>query len=347
MKNLGGLIFLIFALMGCGQQGAGIDPKDQIVAITPANGALGVNASEAIKVVFAKPVDKAAIEASYQSPSSGLGPSEVDFVWEQGNTVLQIKPKQPLQYAELSFVNIGANGYIAMPESDYTKELALRRASLEPVRYTFSIAGLESSFSTLRKITETVQGGGGTYFTNPNRKASNFPQASQSIAIGNYAPDDAAVGFLGFSLFDFPSQIDAANILEAQLKVNVEGNTNDSIANLLKSYETCTNSGCADLYIEHIDIDPGHLQDSTQPLSVVTWPARRVVAKQLEPKVGYTSIGMLLDVQEVWKLWTQAERYLNVRFRFDNPQGQGFLSLENSDYGATRPPQLQLTYLAP
>src|SRR5262245_66580155 len=109
----------------------------------PSDGARGVRTDAEIGITFSAPMDASSVATAYTS--SDLPASAVTFAWNAGDTVLRIRPKEPLRSSA------GSNA-----------------ASVPAVTYTFSIAGSaraaqgqalaakQISFSVARAITQTL-----------------------------------------------------------------------------------------------------------------------------------------------------------------------------------------------
>ena len=69
-----------------------------VLAVDPANGALGVLADATITVTFSAAMDQASVEAGWQSID--LPAAAVAFAWNAAGDTLTVTPKAPLELAE-------------------------------------------------------------------------------------------------------------------------------------------------------------------------------------------------------------------------------------------------------
>jgi Bacterial Ig-like domain len=69
-----------------------------VLSTKPADGATGVAADATITIAFSKAMDRASVEAAWQSDD--LPASAVDFAWNAGDDTLVVTPHAPLEIAE-------------------------------------------------------------------------------------------------------------------------------------------------------------------------------------------------------------------------------------------------------
>ena len=76
----------------------GDDTAPTVLSTTPTDGATGVAADATITIAFSEAMDRASVEAAWQSDD--LPASAVDFAWNAGDDTLVVTPHAPLELAE-------------------------------------------------------------------------------------------------------------------------------------------------------------------------------------------------------------------------------------------------------
>jgi Bacterial Ig-like domain len=76
----------------------GDDTAPPVLSTTPADGATGVAADATITIAFSEAMDRASVEAAWQSDD--LPASAVDFAWNASDDMLVVTPHAPLELAE-------------------------------------------------------------------------------------------------------------------------------------------------------------------------------------------------------------------------------------------------------
>jgi hypothetical protein len=126
------------------------DPTDgedttppSVTMTTPSLDQTGVLTDAVIEVSFSEPMDKASVQAAWQSPE--LPANAVTFAWDDAGTVLTVTPNDPLVIAEIDGLEDPAEAYSFSINSAATD---LAGNGLEPE--------LSSSFTTARRWPTTV-----------------------------------------------------------------------------------------------------------------------------------------------------------------------------------------------
>jgi hypothetical protein len=226
---------------GAGSAGAGPQPQNTagagggapvstpgiptVLSVSPSNGASGVPADQTVTVTFSEPMDTAKVEQAYSS--SDLPASAVGFSWSADNTVLQIKPQQPLTLAS------GASPDTTQAQR-YAFEIGTGAVDLDGE----ALARFSSSFTTLRQFVQTLtpvldRNLSGNYRSD-NTYGDNscvFADPDGTICIGDSSNDNSAYrGFLTFDLSLLPAP--AKGVSAAALSMSVDSIRNSPFAAL-------------------------------------------------------------------------------------------------------------------
>jgi len=120
------------------------DPTPQVLAIEPANNAVGVRENASIKLTFSEPMDTASVEAAFSAPQIGA----VTFIWNLSNTEVTIVPGSPLRYAD----GVGDDPSVVQA---LTYELVLQTSAVSQQGMPLA-AATASVFSTLKQMDTTA-----------------------------------------------------------------------------------------------------------------------------------------------------------------------------------------------
>ncbi|MFB9995484.1 Ig-like domain-containing protein, partial [Deinococcus oregonensis] len=74
------VLLLALSLTACGGTSGPVGGAPELLAISPANGAVGVHKDTNIELSFNQPMNRASVEAAYVSFSEGLRRDQVTFV---------------------------------------------------------------------------------------------------------------------------------------------------------------------------------------------------------------------------------------------------------------------------
>jgi len=177
--------------------GAGaIDPSDtrapRVVAITPEDGAVGVDKDAVITITFDEPMDQASAQAAVQSPQLAGG---VTFSWDDTKTVLTVTPTTPLPYAT------GNDGVVANSFEVKVTTTAEDRAgnTLEKEATT--------QFSTLRLIGRSVPLIDAYNIFGEGSISNETTSSDCEPAIGDTTTNIGGRAFLRFDLSMLPDDI--------------------------------------------------------------------------------------------------------------------------------------------
>jgi hypothetical protein len=95
------VLLLTLSLSACdGGTPGPVTGAPELLAVSPANGAVGVHKDTNIEMSFSQPMNRASVEAAYVSFSDGLRRNEVTFVWNANSTKVTLDPKSDLSYAD-------------------------------------------------------------------------------------------------------------------------------------------------------------------------------------------------------------------------------------------------------
>ncbi|GGO19839.1 Ig-like domain-containing protein [Deinococcus humi] len=95
------VLLVTLGLTACGGGTPGpVTGAPELLAVSPANGAVGVRKDTNIELSFSQPMNRASVEAAYVSFSDGLRRDEVTFVWNANGTKVTVDPKGDLSYAD-------------------------------------------------------------------------------------------------------------------------------------------------------------------------------------------------------------------------------------------------------
>ncbi|HEX2878746.1 MAG TPA: Ig-like domain-containing protein, partial [Polyangiaceae bacterium] len=130
-----------------GNGSGGADPGEDttapsIAAISPEDGANGVQSDAQIVIEFSEPMNTASVEGAFDS---GNLPG-VDFSWNTANTILTLTPQSELSYAEGFDTSVVAEGYdfgIATGAQDLAGN---------------ALPAADFDFTTLRRIATVLSG---------------------------------------------------------------------------------------------------------------------------------------------------------------------------------------------
>lgn len=166
------LIPLAWLAVGCGHVDNGDDgvtPPDgpvtpgaaSVLAVSPADGEVGVSADVSITVTFSAAMDQASVESAWQS--TDLPASTVTFGWNASGDTLTITPAAPLVLAE------GTNPAVVTARP-YSFQIASSATTLDggalaaPLAVTFTTARrIRVSLTAVNALTRTMRGDGVVY----------------------------------------------------------------------------------------------------------------------------------------------------------------------------------------
>ncbi|WP_309572642.1 Ig-like domain-containing protein, partial [Deinococcus sp.] len=95
------VLLLALSLTACGGGTPGpVAGAPELLAVSPANGTVGVHKDTNIELSFNQPMNRASVEAAYVSFSEGLRRDQVAFLWNANSTKVTVDPKNDLSYAE-------------------------------------------------------------------------------------------------------------------------------------------------------------------------------------------------------------------------------------------------------
>ncbi|GHF54336.1 hypothetical protein HNQ07_003590 [Deinococcus metalli] len=328
------LLLLGLTLSACGGGTSGpTSGAPELLAISPADGAVGVHNDTNIELSFSQSMNRASVEAAYVSFSEGLRREQVTFVWNANSTKVTIDPKTDLKYAD---------------------------GTAAPITYAFlvgaSAAGqsgktlneTEASFKTARRFTATLgsQAALDGYTSGHEAAYSNNVVGFSPARTGGMTdmlPDvgSATVSVRAFYSFDLsgvplsvaPDDISAATLSLEQ--VNVYPAT--AYANMSTAAEH--------LILEHVNYGA---QLTTSDFGT---PALDLVTSSFSTDATYTrrSADVLAQIRN--DLANRADRGNRAQFRLrfpkDQPEGNyGFAEFATAE-DAARAPGLEIHYLAP
>jgi hypothetical protein len=193
--------------------------RPTIVAMTPADGAVGVRPGDTISITFDRPMKSYWVQQAFSSQTLG----DVEFTWTNGERVLTITPVNELELAEGEGLDpsvIDALEYdvtIAGTARD-TDDVELG----EDITFTFTTAkymvGLAPRVDSLTRTAlsnGTVHGSG---YTTLYAGDSSFADATQLMP------------FFAFDLADMP--LNDIEIVDARLELEITGLNNEPFADL-------------------------------------------------------------------------------------------------------------------
>lgn len=157
---------------------AGDATPPTVVGILPVDGANGVQSDEVIQITFSEPMNLSSVVSALEIDalaSSGYTPS-----WNADGTRLVITPNAPLAYAQGSSRSMEAQRYVI--------QLAATAADLAGNSLA---SAFESSFATLRRITESLPatrvGELDTYGASQGNPPKLCPTADGQVKIGRFS----------------------------------------------------------------------------------------------------------------------------------------------------------------
>jgi hypothetical protein len=180
-----------------------------VVEVLPADGAIGVEATQPLVLRFNTAMDKAATQAAYQS--SDIPAGAVTFQWNPAGDELTITPNDPLAYAEGTSASTDA--------LEYSFSLTSAAESEDGVALE---EDLTVSFSTLRRLALTLEREGD--LSGQVRDLAGATSGLSSFNIGDSTNNDPARAFVTFDVSTLP---DVAAVEDASLHgefSNVVGN---------------------------------------------------------------------------------------------------------------------------
>lgn len=195
-----------------------------IVSVSPEDEETGVHADTEIRITFSEPMDKVATQLAYVSPAQDLPYANMDVDWNDTSTVLTLRPKTLLEYAESS---------TEVDAPDMAGALA-EIAAISGRAYTFGFAGGARdlagnplvggtwTFTTLRRIhqVQRIQGDNvRRFYGNRNEECIDF------MYIGDTDSNRTNFGIFQFNLNRFPANVDAweAALFYAGERISSEG----------------------------------------------------------------------------------------------------------------------------
>jgi hypothetical protein len=185
-----------------------------IVAVSPANGAIGVPRDSRIVITFDRPVNTAAVEAAYAS--ADLPRSALTFSWNESRTELTVIPDRPLSYG---------SGTAAPDGSAEFAPITYRYGfdAIEPSTDGDVLPARQFSFSTLREIslelladprrTGNWTDGEAEGIHNCLRRAQR--PYTPTVCVGDDSNNVRDTGFISFDLSVLPEEM--AGISTARL----------------------------------------------------------------------------------------------------------------------------------
>lgn len=196
-----------------------------IVAVSPANGAVGVANDQSIVIEFSAPMDRASTEAAYQSESIPSG--SVSFLWNDAGTELTIVPEAPLAYP------LGPDPAAIEPRR-VSFFISASAADLEGRRLS---APFESSFSLLRRVELSLAAVrdrdlSGSFRSNDTYGAGQCARGEVNMCVGDVRVNRRSEQYRGFISFELPELPDEARSIEAQLRLEVTGVSGNPFASL-------------------------------------------------------------------------------------------------------------------
>jgi Bacterial Ig-like domain len=170
----------------------------QVSTITPNSSATGVLSNAAIKITFTEPMEQASVQSALSI--STLSTSSYTLAWNGDSSQLTITPTSPLAYAAATSLASGA------PRT-YTVTVAATARDVAGNRMT---AAFSSSFSTLRRITQSVAPSavatGSSYgwaaFDDPPVLC---PTGTGNVSVGNHSSIAAGGSYYTWVAFDLTS----------------------------------------------------------------------------------------------------------------------------------------------
>ncbi len=327
------LLLLTFGLTACAGGTPGpVTSAPELLAVSPANGAVGVHKDTNIEMSFNQPMNRASVEAAYVSFSDGLRRNEVTFVWNANSTKVTVDPKGDLSYADGT----------AAPMT-YSFLLGSSAASLSGETLQESTV----SFKTAR-LFKTVLGSqaGLDGYTASRDTASSNAQTGLQVAraggMSDRVPDGYATvsvrAFFSFDLSGLPLTVAPEDVSAATLSLEqVTVYPSSAYADMTTAAEK--------LVLEQVNYgDQLTIADFGIPaLSLVT------PTFSTDASLQRRSAEVLVQVRD--DLTNRAARgnrtQYRLRFPKDQPEGNyGFADFATAEDGA-RAPGLELHYLAP
>jgi hypothetical protein len=147
-----------------GSGGTGDTTAPTIVSISPANLATGVKSNAQIKITFSEVMNSSATTQALQV--GGFAASELNTAWDAAGKVLTITPKTAFAYATGSTP-------AGTPATKYTVSVGAAATDLAGNGLT---SAFSSSFTTLRRITQSIASGTSAAYSDYGHAVGDGPQ---------------------------------------------------------------------------------------------------------------------------------------------------------------------------
>lgn len=208
---------LVLASCGSGSTTPTASTTPTILSVTPAAGSLGNADTTKIVIKFSEAMDTLQTQGAYNSASVGIRQAygEVTYSWSEGNSKLTVIPNTPLTY------NIAPAAPL-----NYAYYISTAAKSAAGVNLA---AQYNSNFNTYVKHLNETQ------YSDPTRDANvtggflsgiyTVLPSSLTMTIGDDALNSTQAAYLTFNLGALPSDLQASNILAADLAVTPSGPT--------------------------------------------------------------------------------------------------------------------------
>jgi hypothetical protein len=328
---LGLLLTLSLSACGGGTPGPAAGAPE-LLAIAPANGAVGVRKDTNIELSFNQPMNRASVEAAYVSFSEGLRRDQVTFVWNANSTKVTVDPKADLSYGDGTAAPITYSflvGASAAGQGGGTLKETV--ATFKTARLFTSVLGSQAALDgyTSSRSTASSSGVVGGSTARVGGLSDMVPEGYATVSVRAFYSFDLA----GLPLTLAPEDISAAALSLTQ--VNVYPST--AYADMTTPIEK--------LILEHVNYG-GQLTIAdfgTPALSVVT-PTFSSDATLIR-----RSADVLTQLRDdLANRSARGERtQYRLRFPKDQPEGNyGFVEFATAEDSA-RAPALELHYLAP
>lgn len=168
----------------------------KVSQITPADGANGIASNATIQVTFNEAMNQDSVKNALTI--SSLPSSSYTLAWTAGGTVLTITPTSPLLYSNGTSPDAGAR--------EYTVTIA---ATATDVTGNALTTKFESTFATLRHITQTLTQSGAAYWSTYGKATGGgptiCPSADGSMRAGHHSSQAASGDYMIFARFDTSS----------------------------------------------------------------------------------------------------------------------------------------------
>jgi hypothetical protein len=179
-------------------------PKDttppSITVVSPASEAKGVTSDTAISVTFSEAMNESSTVAAYTSED--LPATAVDFFWSTDGTVLTVRPKAPLTYADLTDPTASGKHYV------YTIGAGAKDTAGNALGTDRSFG-----FTTLRHVTQAlpVKSGGGVNVTVPESGSASYEvrcdKAGSYVSAGDDQDNSSILSLVAFDISSVPAGI--------------------------------------------------------------------------------------------------------------------------------------------